>query len=164
MALTRDVVREWRLDGPCRIVVRPIKAGARIFEGAYVRRVLGTKYCAGGGSYVANYTREGAQSEGMNCSGLEGVAVESVDNTSGGDGAKTVRLRTCGFLKVEVAGVSSEADTTNSTPDGGQVEVRATDDGAATIESEDGPLMGVIIEWITGGWVWLDLRTGRIAG
>jgi len=87
-ALTKDRATPYREGVE---VAYPVAAAVKIFAGSLV--------CANAGGYAA----PAADTSGYR---LAGVALEQVDNSGGGDGAKSVRLRRHGIFEFEAVSIT----------------------------------------------------------
>ena len=71
-----------------------------------------------------------------------GFAEEKVDNSAGAAGAKVVKVRTKGVVKLAVVGAASAADVGEP--------VYASDDNVFTLTSTSNSAIGKVHRWITG--------------
>ena len=113
--LTNDANRSYELGDINQL---PVKGGSVIYEGAAV------------GSNSSGYAKSIANGDKFS-----GFADEKIDNSSGGDGAKTIRLRKRGSVLLDISGVTL-ADINKS--------VYATDDNTFTLSATSAVYIGQI--------------------
>lgn len=113
--LTNDANRSYELGDINQL---PIKGGSIIYEGAAV------------GSNSSGYAKPITNGDKF-C----GFADEKIDNSGGGDGAKTVRIRKKGSILLDISGITL-ADINKS--------VYATDDNTFTLSATSAVYIGQI--------------------
>jgi hypothetical protein len=113
--LTNDANRSYELGDINQL---PIKGGSIIYEGAAV------------GSNSSGYAKPITNGDKF-C----GFADEKIDNSGGGDGAKTVRIRKKGSILLDISGITL-ADINKS--------VYATDDNTFTLSATNAVYIGQI--------------------
>ena len=113
--LTNDANRSYELGDINQL---PIKGGSIIYEGAAV------------GSNSSGYAKPITNGDKF-C----GFADEKIDNSGGGDGAKTVRIRKKGSVLLDISGITL-ADINKS--------VYATDDNTFTLSATNAVYIGQI--------------------
>ncbi len=139
MALSNDVIRDYRHTGPDDRSTLPVKGSSTIYEGAACSLASG----------VAHPLSASDTSDGF-C----GFAVKKADNGSGSDSAINVDLRQRGYVKLSVTGVSAVTHVTDA--------VYATDDGTFTLTSSGGLQIGKVDQWITGAYAWVYFEATKV--
>ncbi len=71
-----------------------------------------------------------------------GFVEDTCDNSAGAAGAKLVKIRREGFVKLSITGVTAESDIGTA--------VYATDDNAFTLTASGASKIGVISRWVSG--------------
>ena len=131
--LTNDANRSYELGDINQL---PIKGGAIIYEGAAV------------GSNSSGYAKPITNGDKF-C----GFADEKIDNSGGGDGAKTVRIRKKGSILLDISGITL-ADINKS--------VYATDDNTFTLSATSAVYIGQISRIDSSGVVVVEFDAAAL--
>jgi hypothetical protein len=132
MALSTDKVREYMMTGPDDRNSLPVKASTTIPEGAAV-------------SIASGLARNFNVSDTTD--GFGGFAVKRADNGTGSDSDIRVEVKTRGYVKLSVAGVSGVGNVTDA--------VYASDNDTFTTASTSNVQIGKVDQWIVGAWCWV---------